>query len=89
EEIEEGVNTMRSIFDGEIEKLQQQYDGILADALKKKEEEAKKAARRAVKEANHRASEREKARYEQIKELGRKMRISEEFLNDIAKIYSK
>ncbi|WP_289220860.1 hypothetical protein [Ileibacterium valens] len=75
---------MRSIFDGEIEKLQQQYDGILADALKKKEE-----AKKAVKEANHRASEREKARYEQIKELGRKMRISEEFLNDIAKIYSK
>jgi len=85
EEIEEGVNTMRSIFDGEIEKLQQQYDGILADALKKKEEEAKKA----VKEANHRASEREKARYEQIKELGRKKGISEDFLNDIAKIYSK
>ncbi|WP_304959513.1 hypothetical protein [Ileibacterium valens] len=76
---------MRSIFDGEIEKLQQQYDGILADALKKKEEEAKKA----VKEANHRASEREKARYEQIKELGRKIGISEDFLNDIAKIYSK
>ncbi len=32
---------MRSIFDGEIEKLQQQYDGILADALKKKEEAKK------------------------------------------------
>ncbi|WP_289220820.1 hypothetical protein [Ileibacterium valens] len=75
---------MRSIFDGEIEKLQQQYDGILADALKKKEE-----AKKAVKEANHRASEREKARYEQIKELGRKKGISEDFLNDIAKIYSK